>query len=352
MAFGGLMQNTTESTTHRVPLQPTGVSSWILKHDARDGSMSIILDDSDRNDPKSVPTIIGIDSASFIPVYGFSNVHGSINNVSVGSNPSVAGEYDVYLMPNDGDNESLGIKTRKEIKKEPYGIGQRLFGFLTAINGTKISDLDDENFGKLKELFPESGIKMVWFQFTASKYFAMAQQLNLDYNKANTSVSSHILTIESVDKKSKQASEFRVNTQNGTNYSPKFSLKAVKPNVLARMENKAENEVAHLAEYNKQIKEKDEFLKELRQNQVTGPDVVNNLDENGIYNVETLKDFVGEGTSEDWQRLQKLANGGLAPATSQAERDKQIMSALGGETQPTADTVGTSDFDEDDDLPF
>ncbi|MCL8206199.1 hypothetical protein M5361_13760 [Ligilactobacillus agilis] len=353
MAFGDLMQNTTKSTHHRVPSQPAGIETWTVKHDARDGSMSIILNDNDRNDPDSKPTIVDIDSASFIPAYGVSNVSGSIDDSSVFSNPSLAGIYDVYLRIDKNNTESLGIKTHNDIKNEQqFKVGQRLFGFLTAINGANVSNLDDEKYGKLKELFPESGIKMVWFQFTPTKYYSMTNQLNIPYEEANTAVKDHILTIESVDKKSKEAGKFKKNSKNGSNFLPKFTLKAVKPNTLARLTSKAEDETTHLAEYHKAIKERDAFLIELRQNQITGPDVVNNLDENGIYNVETLKEFVGEGTSEDWQRLQKLANGGLAPVTNQAERDKQIMSALGGETQPTVDTAGTSDFDEDDDLPF
>ena len=88
MALGSLMKDTTGNTSHRVPMQPAGLNAWNVKHNAKDGTMSIVLPNSDENDEERPRVVEGIESVAFVPVLSYRNIHGSIDDDTVGSNPT------------------------------------------------------------------------------------------------------------------------------------------------------------------------------------------------------------------------------------------------------------------------
>lgn len=186
--LGSLMQDTTGSVSHRIPMQPQGLKAWQIKHNAKDGTLSILLPDADENEDGRPTTIEGLASASFVPVYAYRNAHGSIDDDTVGSNPSLsATRFDCYVY-HDSGTESLGILTDKEIKDgQDFGVGQRFFGFMTAVDGKKITD--DERFAKY---VPESGLVFCYTQFTPYKLYQMVKALNLDYSTCNTQLINHL----------------------------------------------------------------------------------------------------------------------------------------------------------------
>lgn len=341
--LGSLMQNTTGSTSHRIPMQPQGLKAWQIKHNAKDGTLSILLPDADENEDGRPTTIEGLVSASFVPVFAYRNAHGSIDDDTVGSNPSLsATRFDCYVY-HDSGTESLGILTDKEIKEEQdFGVGQRFFGFMTAVDGKKITE--DERFAKH---VPENGIVFCYTQFTPYKLYQMVRALNLDYNTCNTQLTNHVLTIEAKNKASKDANDYKCTNGKHVSWAPKFTLAKLSDAVINRLEKKAVDIFKPLAQYMERIKENDEFLNELTIHGISSPNAVNSLDEQGIYDKKSLAEFIGNDKSK-WADVTAIASKKPLAKLDPEQQNDAIMDIVnGGEGNDSDDDA----FDESD-LPF
>lgn len=343
--LGSLMQDTTGSTSHRIPMQPQGLKAWQIKHNAKDGTLSILLPDADENEDGRPTTIEGLTSASFVPVYAYRNAHGSINDDTVGSNPSLsATRFDCYIY-HDSGTESLGILTDKEIKDgQDFGVGQRFFGFMTAVDGKKITD--DERFANH---VPESGLVFCYTQFTPYKLYQMVKALNLDYSTCNTQLINHVLTIEAKNKASKDANDYKCTNGKHVSWAPKFTMAKLTDKAINHLEEKAVDVFESLGQYNKRIKENDEFLNELTIHGISNPNAVNNLDEQGIYDKKTLAEFIGDDKSK-WADVVSIAKKKSLSNLDPEDQNNAILDIVsGGENNENNDNDDA--FDESD-LPF
>lgn len=344
--LGSLMQDTTGSTSHRIPMKPQGLKAWQIKHNAKDGTLSILLPDADENEDGRPTTIEGLTSASFVPVFAYRNAHGSIDDDTVGSNPSLsATRFDCYVYHHDNSSESLGIFTDTEIREEhAFGVGQRFFGFMTAIDGKNIAK--DERFAKY---LPENGIVFCHTQLTPYKLFQMVKALNLDYDKCNTQLINHVLTIEAKNKASEDANDYKCVNGKHVSWAPKFTMAKLSDTKINSLEKKAVDVFEPLGQYSKRIKENDEFLNELTIHGISGPNAVNNLDEQGIYDKKTLAEFIGNDKTK-WSDVVDIAS---KKPLSKLDRDEQNNAILdivsGGESSENNDNDDA--FDESD-LPF
>ena len=343
--LGSLMQNTTGSTSHRIPMQPQGLKAWQIKHNAKDGTLSILLSDADENEDNRPTTVEGLTSVSFVPVFAYRNAHGSIDDDTVGSNPSLsATRFDCYIY-HDGSTESLGILSDKEIKEEQdFGVGQRFFGFMTAIDGKKIAD--DERFAKH---VPENGLVFCYMQFTPYKLYQMVKALNLDYSTCNTQLINHVLTVEAKNKASKDANDYKCTNGKHVSWAPKFTMVKLSDAAISRLEEEAVNIFEPLSQYANRIKERDEFLNELTIHGISAPNAVNNLDEQGIYDKKTLAEFIDNDKTK-WADVVGIANKKPLSKLDRDEQNSAILDIVGGGENNT-DSENDDVFDESD-LPF
>lgn len=345
MALGSLMKDTTGNTSHRVPMQPAGLNAWNVKHNAKDGTMSIVLPNSDENDEERPKVVEGIESVTFVPVLSYRNIHGSIDDDTVGSNPTFeARHFDTYVY-HDGSVESLGIFGPKEIKEQPFGVGYRLFGFVTAVDGVNVNKHE-----KLKEYVPDDGLVFCFMQFTPYKLYQLCRQLRLDYSTVSTSIAGRLLTVESKTKLSEDAQTYRMVNGKHTSWAPKFMLKKLADTVNQRLEKKMdENYTEPLTLYSKQIENRDQYLKTVAMHGINGPMTVNRLEDAGLYDVKTINKFLEEGNT--WNDISAIAYGNSAdnPAPSSSDDNgggnADVMNIISG------NTPDESTFDEDD-LPF
>lgn len=347
MALGSLMKDTTGNTSHRVPMQPAGLNAWNVKHNAKDGTMSIVLPNSDENDEERPRVVEGIESVTFVPVLSYRNIHGSIDDDTVGSNPTFeARHFDTYVY-HDGSVESLGVFGNKEIKEQPFGVGYRLFGFVTTVDGVNVNKHE-----KLKEYVPTDGLVFCFMQFTPYKLYQLCRQLRLDYSTVSTSIAGKLLTVESKTKLSEDAQTYRMVNGKHTSWAPKFMLNKLADTVNQRLEKKMdENYTEPLTAYSKQIENRDQYLKTLVMHGINGSMTVNRLEDAGLYDVTTINKFLEEGNT--WKDIFVIAYGSSSLSDSPEEPspddsgkgNADVMDIISGNAS------NESTFDEDD-LPF
>lgn len=340
MSLGSLMKDTTGNTSHRVPMQPAGLQAWNLKHNAKDGTVSIVLPNAGENEDGRPTVIEGLESVTFVPVLSYRNVHGSVNDDTVGSNPTFeARHFDAYVY-HDGNTESIGILSPKDIKEKPFGIGYRLFGFLTAVDGVNVTKNE-----KTSGFVPNDGLVFCFMQFTPYKLYQLCSQLRLDYATVSSAVAGKFLTVESKTKLSEDAQTYRMVNGKHTSWAPKFALKEPSDAVKKRLETKMDEDYTEpLKTYSKQIENRDSFLNMLVIHGVNGPMTVNRLENAGLYDVKSVNRFLDEGNK--WSDIHAIAYGnGSDSGMTTAKPAEDVMNIISGDA-PAADT-----FDEDD-LPF
>ena len=292
----------TAATSHRLPRNPQGTFPWQIKHNGQDGTLALQIPADNGEKPKQIG---GLKSVSFIPVFAYRTVSGTDARLgSITSTPSLnpSGHLDCYAY-NKGKVENLGLKSEETLKQEGHTINQRIYGFLVNVDGAKFTDDD-----RLKGATDSNEFGFVYMQMSMHKYYQIVAQLGLDYQTANTDMCDHLLTIVSKTQADADGNNFKITSTNDhTSWIPQVFLKGMTDAVCNRLAEKAKSVCDSIGTYSGLLEEKDKFYKKLTLHGLTSAEELTALDEAGIYDTQTLEDFLG-GNESNWSELTLLAN--------------------------------------------
>lgn len=338
--------------TDRIAMRPIDEAMAIIKHDARDGSLKVVLSNGNDEEPDEV----NASQIEFAPVLVYGFIKGSDDDKNLYSSAlSLNRFYDVYCYKENGGSESLGILKSDEAYHKSNGntgFYSRIFGVLRSVDGK-----NPLNISEIKEHFTDTKIVPCFIDMKTVKTTKLRGIVGRNWSKG---IKHKFVTI--------------IGGKKGLSYVNGHGNKSYYPDFKVTEDNDALNKMANISQeflqacfdFNKQIVDHDEFIQELYLHQFTQPNVVNHLLDLGISNVDTLNDYF-KTQHTDWRGLRQALNNvdsqkekDVESATqkvndfnvSKSDQQKELMGAVNeGMSDDTNDQ--SSGFDiSDDDLPF
>lgn len=310
-----------------------------LKHDARTGTLNLILPDNlDSNDPDAKGTEVMLSAVEFVPLTILKMVKGK----GVGSNVSIKGVYDLYKYSNDNSSaKSFGVMSRKKAFNEAGAKSAfRAYGFLRSVDGVAVSKLDN----KLSEMYGKNLVP-TFMDFTYQKFRTLQ-----DVDKEPE---GKILSI----KQGKNPELIQHATlEDGTKvtyYMPMMETKELTKTQETQLEKFAKDYIEVVADYLEKVKANDAFLMALKEHGMTQPNTVSTLREDfSISNVDSLtKEATNLADGGDVEKgyailARKLtnANGNNASGANLNNTDanailSQLVGGVQGASKPDDDPI-------------
>lgn len=276
----------------------------IIKHDARDGSLSVFLSNGSGEDPDEIEEIKEVSFAPLL-VYGFIKGAGDQPedpryNSSLSSNRF----YDVYRYDRNGTT-SLGIIKSNEAYQKSNGVTsfqRRVIGVMRSIDKK-----NPKSIPEIEKHFGDSEIVPCFIDLKTIKTTKLQEIVGRNWSKA---IKNKIVTI----KGGKKGLNYK-NAHGGKSYYPAFEV-SDEPEALKKLAAVSEDYLNTCMDFSKEVASHDEFIRELYTHQFTQPNGVENLRDLGISDLDSLNAYF-EDNQTDWNGLRK-AVGEQAKAKEEA----------------------------------
>lgn len=274
----------------------------ILKHDARDGSIKVILSNDDDE-----PDEVSAKKLEFVPTLIFTYVGGSINSktekIRFASALTSNNYFDVYQY-NEDSNESLGIMKSTVAYDKSNGATSRLdrvFGVLRSVDGN-----NPMSYPEIEEHFKGEPIVPCFIDLKYSKSKWLQNKVTGNWSRA---IKKKFVTISGGKK------GLSYTTTAGKSYHPEFSITENEKS-LAKMAEISQDYIKACLDFANEVVEHDKFIRELYVHGLTMPNAVDYLRDLDVYDVESLKRYFQEQNS-NWDALyQTILSSGMAKEQS------------------------------------
>ena len=316
----------------------------ILKHDARDGSLSIFLSNGSNEDPDEIEEIKEV---SFAPVLVYGFIKGAGDNPEdprYSSSLSSNRFYDVYKYDRNS-TASLGIVKSNEAYQKSNGVTgfqRRIIGVMRSVDGK-----NPKSIPEIEKHFGDEQNVLCFIDLKTVKTTKLQEIVGRNWSKA---IKNKIVTI----KGGKKGLNYK-NAHGGKSYYPAFEV-SDEPEALKKLATISEDYLQACMDFSKEVATHDEFIRELYMHQFTQPKGVENLRDLGISDVDSLNTYF-EDNHTDWDGLRK-AIGEQAKAKQDAIDNAvdKVDQSMADQKQELKDAFSNNQNDEidvsDDDLPF
>ena len=321
----------------------------ILKHDARDGSLSIFLSNGSNEDPDEIEEIKEV---SFAPVLVYGFIKGAGDNPEdprYSSSLSSNRFYDVYKYDRNSTT-SLGIVKSNEAYQKSNGVTsfqRRVIGVMRSVDGK-----NPKSIPEIEKHFGDEQIVPCFIDLKTVKTTKLQEIVGRNWSKA---IKNKIVTI----KGGKKGLNYK-NAHGGKSYYPAFEV-SDEPEALKKLATISEDYLQACMDFSKEVATHDEFIRELYMHQFTQPKGVENLRDLGISDADSLNTYF-EDNHTDWDGLRKTI-GEQAKAKQDAIDNAvdKVDQSMADQKQELKDALKNDAFsnnqnDEidvsDDDLPF
>lgn len=330
-------------------LRPIDSDMAILKHDARDGSLSIFLSNGNNEKPDEIEEIKEI---SFAPVLIYGLIKGGSDNPEdprYSSSLSSNLYHDVYKRDNNGTT-SLGIIKSNDAYQKSNGAARfqwRIIGVMRSVDNK-----NPKSIPEIEKHFEDEQIVPCFIDLKTIKTTKLQEIVGRNWRKA---IKNKIVTI----KGGKKGLNYK-NAHGGKSYYPAFEV-SDEPEALKKLATISEDYLQACMDFSKEVATHDEFIRELYMHQFTQPKGVENLRDLGISDVDSLNTYF-EDNHTDWDGLRKtigeqakakqdaIANAVDKLDQSMADQKQELKDALKNDTfsDNRNDEIDVSD----DALPF
>ena len=278
--------------TQRTLLRPIDSEMAILKHDARDGSLSILLSNGNNEKPDEIEEIKEI---SFAPVLVYGFIKGAGDNSEdprYSSSLSSNLFYDVYKRDNNGTT-SLGIIKSNDAYQKSNGVARfqwRIIGVMRSVDGKNPNSISE-----IEKHFEDEQIIPCFIDLKTVKTTKLQEIVGRNWRKA---IKNKIITI----KGGKKGLNYK-NAHGGKSYYPAFEV-SDEPEALKKLATISEDYLQACMDFSKEVATHDEFIRELYMHQFIQPKGVESLRDLGISDVDSLNAYF-EDNHTDWDGLRK-----------------------------------------------
>ena len=285
---------TAQQQGYGIPMSPTQ-NRVVLKHDANDGQVSLLLPETDTSS-SSKEKMIKVKSVSFVPLMTpLHLVHSEKDNKKrIDTSLSFGNVFDLYRY--DNEHKSFGIKTPTDAYNELEAKRTyRTFGFIYAIDGKKPSSTK-----KIEGMFGDAIIPcfmdMRWAKF--SKLLDAGSNAGVPFD-GRPIVEGNIVTLTTDDSDSLKYEE-------DSYYYPNWTVTPLNDEQNQNMLDYSTNYRKILSDYRQKIFDNDEFLNLLFTQRLTKPRTVSILRDMGITSKESMYKTIETYGSTDVERFAKL----------------------------------------------
>lgn len=303
----------TSGQNNAVPVRPSQ-NMAILKHDARDGSLKILLPNDANGDRRDD---IHVKEVEFVAL----PMMGKVAGENIGSNVTLSNLYDVYSYGKFG--KSFGImtgsglfnSTNQELNSARARVVRRLFGVLRSVNGSGPANNED-----LADVFGDTAIGC-YIDLPYKKYEPLQSAVSAMPNATSGSISGLLVKLSGSKKKEYS---YQVTTNLGdtkTNYLPVWEVNELPAESKQKFAEYAQDFLKEFSKWRNDVKKNDAFLGMVAGRVSMDPGTVDKLRDLDV-TWENYEEKVAEYATQDldgWQAIRaQVLNGGQQPAAQNA----------------------------------